>query len=1079
MIRAALVLLLALALSAHALAGEGAESSPVVAVDVHPVRVELASPYASVQVLLFGRSEDGDVRDVTRDAELVAASPHVSVDERGLVRPLEPGRGALRYRIGEVEVEVPYAVEDIASTPPPTFTGDVMPILSRSGCNTGSCHGSAQGKNGFQLSLRGYDPIADFRALTDDLEGRRVDRVVPARSLFLLKPTAEVPHEGGQAIAPGSVAHRLLADWVADGARMAAGAPDLVSIRVVPEDPVLALPGLQQQFAVLATYADGTERDVTARAFVEVGDIEVTSVDDRGLVTALRRGESAILARYEGRYDATSLFVMGDRDGWAWTPEPARNGIDELVNAKLERIRSQASPLCTDAEFLRRVTLDLTGRPPAPADVEAFLLDSRTSEQKRDETIDRLVGSAPFVEHWTNRWCDLLLVNDRYLGREGSRRVREWVRAQVASNAPYDAFARALLDSSGATFDNPPAAYHKVLREPDAAMENTTQLFLGVRFNCNKCHDHPFERWTRDQHWDLAAYFGQVGRRDVEGSSRLASTAVTRAATENEEIFDLDEGEVVDPDTGVTRVPAFPFDHGGEIPADGTRRARLAAWVTAGENPLFARSYVNRIWSYFLGRGIIHPVDDIRASNPPSHPELLDRLTDEFVASGFDTRALMKRILHSRTYQRSVATNRWNEGDDVNFAHGLARRLPAETLFDAVHTAAGSRPRLPGARRGTRASELVGPRVEAPDGFLGLFGRPPRESVCECERATGLSLGHALNLVNGPTVADALEDPDGALAELARYESDPAAIVRELYLRFLCRPPTNAEVAALVPTFDAAVPANLLALTPERLARARADRAQWEATQVPHTWTPLVPDSARSAGGASLSVAEDGAVLASGEDPEKDTTTLVAFAGDGPITGLRLEVLPHATLPAGGPGRAENGNFVLQELRVAAVSALDPTKTKTLRLRGATADFSQNGWPVAAAVDGNPGTGWAVMPRFDEPHTAVFEVAEDVGFEGGTLLVATLVQDYGSRHVIGHLRLSTTADARPIRHLMLTEEERLALRTPAAERTDEQAAAVHRRYLRTVPELVDEVRLGATQDLAWALVNSPAFLFNR
>ncbi|MEM1450704.1 MAG: DUF1549 and DUF1553 domain-containing protein [Planctomycetota bacterium] len=1079
MIRAAVTLLLTLALTGAATGGEGAKSAVITSVDVHPARVDLSSPYASVQLLLFGRTEDGKVLDVTRDAELTGAGTHVTVDERGLVRPVEPGRGTLRFRIDDVEVEVPYSVDDLAQAPPPTFAGDVMPILSRASCNSGSCHGSAQGKNGFQLSLRGYDPVADFRALTDDLEGRRVDRVVPARSLFLLKPTAEVPHEGGQAIAPDSVAHRLLADWVADGARMEAEDAELVSIRVVPEDPVLSVPGLQQQFAILATYSDGRERDVSARAFVEVGDIEVTSVDDRGLVTALRRGESAILARYEGRYAATSLFVMGDREGWTWTPEPARNWIDELVNAKLQRIRSQASPQCTDAEFLRRLSLDLTGQPPTPAEVEAFLLDARPSQRKRDEMIDRLVGGAPFVEHWTNRWCDLLLVNDKNLGREGSRRLREWVRGQVASNAPYDGFARAVLDSSGATFDNPPAAYHKVLREPDAAMENTTQLFLGVRFNCNKCHDHPFERWTRDQHWDLAAYFGQVGRRDVEGSRRLASTAVTRGATENEEIYDRDEGEVVDPDTGVTRVPAFPYQHGGDVPADGTRRARLAAWVTAGENPLFARSYVNRLWSYFLGRGIIHPVDDIRASNPPSHPELLDRLTDEFVASGFDTRALMKLILRSRTYQRSIETNRWNEGDDVNFAHGLARRLPAETLFDAVHSATGSRPRLPGARPGTRAGELVGPDVEAPDGFLGLFGRPPRESVCECERATGLSLGHALNLVNGPTVADAIEDPEGALTDLARYEKDPAAIVRELYMRFLCRPPSDAEVAALVPSFDAGVPANLLALTPDQLARTRTARAEWEATQVPHAWTRLVPDSARSAGGATLTIAEDGAVLASDANPEKDTTTLVAFAGDGPITGLRLEVLPHESLAAGGPGRAENGNFVLHELRVAAVSALDPTKTKPLKLRSATADFSQGGWPVAAAVDGNAGTGWAVSARFGEPHTAVFEVAEDVGFEGGTLLVATLVQNYGSKHVIGHLRLSTTGDPRPVRHLALTEDERVALRTPAAERTDEQRAVIHRRYVRTAPELIDLVRLGATQDLAWALVNSPAFLFNR
>jgi hypothetical protein len=1063
-----------------AAAGPRADAPPeLVALDVYPARIELGSPYESVQLLLFGRTAGGDVLDVTRSGELLTPSAHVAIDERGLVQPLEEGSGVLRFRAGEVEVEVPYHVGALAPPPAPSFTEDVMPVLSRAGCNTGTCHGTAQGKNGFQLSLRGYDPRADHRALTDDLEGRRFDRVVPERSLFLLKPTAQVPHVGGQAIAPGSLEHDLLTAWVAGGAQLDTREPKVVSLRVLPEDPVLAVPGLEQQFAVLATYADGRERDVTRRAFIEVGDIEITSADDRGLVKALRRGESAVLARYQGRYAATRLFVMGDREGWTWQPEPVNNWIDELVSAKLETIRSQASPLCDDAEFLRRLALDLTGLPPTPADVRTFLLDARPSRVKRDEAIERMVGGAAFVEHWTNKWSDLLLVNDKYLGREGARRLREWVRGQVASNVPYDDFARAVLDSSGSTFDNPPAAYHKVLRVPDAAMENTTQLFLGVRFNCNKCHDHPFEKWTRDQHWDLAAFFGQVGRRDVAGSPRLASTAVTAGAAEEEEIFDLDEGEVSDPNTGAVRRPAFPFEHAGAIPADGTRRARLAAWMTAAENPLFARSYVNRVWSYFLGRGLIHPVDDIRAGNPPSHPELLERLTQTFIESGFDTRALMKLLLRSRTYQRSIATNRWNEDDDVNYAHALARRLPAETLFDALYAATGSRPRLPGTRPGTRAGQLVGPRVEARDGFLGLFGRPPRESVCECERASGVSLGHALSLVNGPTVADAIEDPHGALTELAAYERDARAIVDELYLRFLCRPPTDAERAALVPTFDATRLENLAALTPEQAAAQRAKRAAWEGSLTAHEWTSLVPDSARSEGGATLTVAADGAVLASGTNPDKDTVTLVAYAGARPITGLRLEVLPHDSFPARGPGRPNNGNFVLQELKVVALSVLDPTQTKPLALRDASADFAQDGWAVAGAIDGNPTTGWAVMPRFGERHTAVFEVAEDVGFEGGTLIVATLVQNYGSQHVIGHLRLSTTSDARPIRHHGLSEAEAAAFRVPAAERTAEQEALLHGRFLAQAPELVDQIRLGATQDLAWALVNSPAFLFNR
>lgn len=1033
-------------------------------VEVRPAEVVLAGPYDYAQLVVLGREEDGDVRDLTRELE-AEASELVRLDGRGRVRPAAEGEGALVLTAAGRRIEVPVRVAGLADPTPPAFVTDVQPVLSRTGCNAGTCHGNVEGQNGFKLSLRGYDPAFDFFALTDDLGGRRFDRVKPEESLFLRKPAGEVPHEGGQVLEPDSQHYALLRDWVAAGAEYDESAARVDSIEVFPAEAALADAGAAQQVRVVARLSDGRTRDVTGEAFLESNDTEVATVDEHGVVTAVRRGEAAVLVRYEGAYAAARVFVMGDREGWTWRGVPQHNFIDELVDAKLETIRSRPSPLCTDAEFLRRVTLDLTGRLPTPAEVETFLLDGRNTRVKRDEVIDRLLGSSAFVEHWTNKWSDLLQVNSKFLGDGGAESLRRWIRAQVASNRPYDAFVADVLGGSGSTLDNPPAAWWRVQREPDRAMETTTQLFLGIRFNCNKCHDHPFERWTQDQHWELAAYFARVGREEAP-------------RPDEERITDLEEGEVTDPDTGDVVPPSFPFEH-AETPEEGPRRARLVGWMTAPENPYFASSHVNRLWSYLLGVGLIEPVDDIRAGNPPTHPELLERLTQEFVASGFDTRHVLRLICRSHTYQRSLETNRWNEDDRRNFAHAYARRLPAEVLYDAIHQAAGVRPELPGVRPGTRAAALVDPSVKAGDGFLDLFGRPPRESACECEREDGMSLGQALNLVNGPTVADAVQAEGGAVAEIARHVPDDREAVRELYLRFLGRPPSGEEAARVVPLLDPATRANLTALDGDQRASFEERRRAWEAGLPQVAWTPVEPGEARSEGGADFELLDDGSWRVSGEEPEKDRYTLTVWTDVAKITGLRLEVLPDDSLPARGPGRAENGNFVLGELEAVAVPRDAPASSKPVALAAATADFSQQNWPVAAAIDGDPAKGWAVSPRFGRRHVAVFETEEDVGGAAGTLLVVTLHQPFGTAHTIGRLRLSVTDSPRPVRHHGLPDEVVAALAVPEEERDEAQRDRVHTAFVTTAPDLRHEVRLGALQDLAWALANNPAFLFNR
>lgn len=755
----------------------------IVAIEVAPTSIEMRHQFDHCQLLVTGTAETGERVDLTRLADVQPSGELIEISETRFVQPRADGAGSLRVTFGELSVDVPVQVANVSAEYEASFVRDVQPTLSKLGCNAGTCHGADKGKNGFKLSLRGYDPLFDHRALVDDHAGRRFNRSAPDQSLMLMKPAGGVPHQGGVLMRPGERRYELLRRWIAGGVKLDIDSPRVESIELLPHDPQLAMPEMQQQMVVIAHYTDGSRRDVTADAFVDTSEKEIVDVDTHGLVTAVRRGEAALLARYEGRYAATTATVMGDRTGFDWVDMPEHNWVDMLVYDKLERVKILPSELCTDAEFVRRVYLDLTGLPPTPHDVREFLADRRPTRTKRDELVDRLIGSDYFVEHWTNKWADLLQVNRKFLSEKGAWSLRHWIRDAVATNMPYDQFVHAILTGSGSTYQNPAASYLRVLREPDLAMENSTQLFLGVRFNCNKCHDHPFERWTQDQYYDLAAYFAQVGRKS--GTS-----------PEEEIIYDTrGRGEIMHPRTGTPASPAFPYTHADLATDDATRRQQFAHWVVSPENKYFASSYVNRLWSYLLGTGIIEPVDDIRAGNPPTNPALLDRLTDEFVQSGFDSRHILRTICKSRVYQHSLVTNQWNEDDTKNYSHAIARRLPAETLYNAVQRATGTVSKLPGVPEGYYATQLPDSSVSLPGDFLDLFGRPPRESACECERSGGVMLGQALNLVNGPTIANAIAAPENRIAELVERQSENTLLVEELFVSILCRPPTPEELS--------------------------------------------------------------------------------------------------------------------------------------------------------------------------------------------------------------------------------------------------------------------------------------------
>ncbi|MCS6852554.1 MAG: DUF1553 domain-containing protein [Gemmataceae bacterium] len=1177
------------------------DGAKVVGLEVQPTMIELSHPFAYAQLVVTAQLANGDALDATRMADLKPAGTCIAVSRTGLVTPVADGETTLTVSLAGQSASLAVKVTGQQTTPTIDFVRDVNPVLSRLGCNQGTCHGAAKGKAGFKLSLRGYDPVFDVRALTDDHAARRVNIASPDDSLMLLKATAGVPHVGGQLIRPGEPFYRILRAWIASGAGLEP-TPKAEKIEIFPINPVIQRPNQRQQMRVLARYPDGQVRDVTQEAFIESGNSEVASTGRNGLLTALRRGEAPVLARYEGNYVATTLTVMGDRTGFLWTPPPVYNRIDELTAAKWQRMKILPSDVCTDAEFIRRVSIDLTGLPPTADEVRAFLADPRDSRVKRDEWVDRLIGSPAYVEHWTNKWADLLQVNRKFLGPEGAAAFRKWIREEVAKNTPYDEFVRKILTATGSNKDNPAASYFKILRDPAPTMENTTHLFLAVRFNCNKCHDHPFERWTQDQYYETAAYFAQVGLKPdpASGNQQIGGTAVEKGKPLYEIVEDLPSGDIKHDRTGKLTPPKFPYPAKFEAPPNANRRQLLAAWITSPDNQYFARSYVNRLWGYLFGVGIIEPIDDIRAGNPPTNPELLDYLTEEFIKSGFNTQHVLKLITKSRTYQLSVVANKWNEDDRINFSHAIARRLPAEVLFDALYRVTGSTSKFPGVPPGTRAAELPDVGIELPSGFLGTFGRPPRESACECERTSGLQLGPVMALVNGQTIAEAIGDPNNAIAKLVAAEADDAKVVNELFLRILNRPATQKEIEAALETWrrldedharlekalreaeeaHVAVKAQREANRLQQLAKAKQALADYEKELAPKIaeaerqkaertrrleaelksyeeqlpdklaayveqqrkslveWVRLVPKRVSSTiKGAKVEALEDASVFVSGDGAGrglgKGAITVTVETDLRHISALRLEALTDGRLPKNGPGRAADGNFVLTEIELIAAPKSDPKNVRRVALTKPLADFSQERFEIAQAVDGNTNggnNGWAVSPATGTVHWATFEV-KNADDEGGTILTFTLHHQFNRPDfVLGRFRLSAAVTKRPV-GLSLPDELITIIQTEPADRTEAENEvllkhfkAVDKEYKERVKalaesrqplpidpklkEMREEVeflskptpddpklvqlradfamstqqmknkRLVAAQDLAWALINSPAFLFN-
>jgi len=1165
----------------------------LVAIEALPKSVELTGAFEKAQLVLIGRLENGTALDLTRMVQFSVDPPNVvAVSRNGLVRVVGQGQAKLSANVAGQTVEIPVNVTS-AEIAPTDYIRDVTPVLSKLGCNQGTCHGSKDGKNGFKLSLRGYDPIYDTRAFTDELASRRANIAAPENSLMLLKATGAVPHLGGQVTKPGEPYYEIIRRWIAGGAKLDLTTARVASISIEPQMPVVQRLGAKQQMRIVATYTDGTVRDVTAESYIESSNRDVAQAGSTGLITTERRGESAILARFEGKYAATTLTAMGDRDGFTWVEPEKWNFIDQHVANKLKRMKIVQSGLCSDAEFIRRVYLDLTGLPPKSDQVKQFVADERDTKTKRYELIDQLIGTDDFIDHWTNKWADLLQVNRKFLAPQGATAFRSWIRTEIAANTPYDEFARKVLTSEGSNKENPAASYFKILRTPQDTMENTTHLWMAVRFNCNKCHDHPFEKWTQDQYYETAAFFAQFGLKTdpASGDSKIGGTAVEGAKPLYEVVFDKPNGEVTHDRTGAVTPPQFPFECDFEVPEKATRRQQLAAWITSPDNQYFARSYVNRVWGYLTGIGLIEPLDDIRAGNPASNPELLDDLTQKFVAGGFNVRELMRSICQSRAYQLSIATNEWNADDHTNYSHATPKRLTAEVLYDAIHRVTGSSPSIPGVPAGTRAAQLPDVGVKIPDGFLTNFGRPARESACECERSAGVSLGPIMALVSGPTLATALADEKNELHKLVTEETDDRKLIGEVFVRILNRTASNEEIDSVIAAMNSIAndhkelieelaqretwwkdekpkqerrrendigraTADLTAYQKEiepRLAElgkqrdekikaAEAELAKYREA-LPQTasqrlsqggdaeWHLLEASSLEAVAGVALQRLDDRSIQATGTAKQGAYTITVNTSLTG-ITGFRVEALPYAKEKGVGPGIPENGNFVVTEFEVQAAPKSKPAEMKKVTLQNARAPFLQDGFNIALTADGNAGNqnAWAIANAGGVVHWATWEAKEPVGSAEGTTLKFVIHQNHSAEmHLLGRFRISATTSKSP--GLSLPENLKAMSLVPEKQRTEDQTKTLMTWFEKTDKGLLDRntavatartpvpedpgvtkrkavlaavsvavpedpqlvrlrtdvgysekqvttVRLTAVQDLAWALINSPEFLFN-
>ena len=758
----------------------------LVDVRAYPPDINLNSKIDQQSIIVQAVYSDSTTRDVTPQAQLAIVDKSFARLDKSVVFPVANGKTELAVKFEGRTVILPVKVEKSEVTPPISFNLDVMPVFTKAGCNVGSCHGSARGKDGFHLSLFGYDPEGDYGKITRQMLGRRVNLALPEESLLLTKAIGAVQHTGGKSFEPTDPLYKTVLQWLEAGAPQdPKDVAEVVGVEIFPVQAVLEGSGASQQFTVRAKYSDGTDRDVTKIAsFVSNNDVSA-KVSKTGLVTADKSGEAFVMARFDAFTVGAQILAI-PRDSKFSFPQVAEfNYIDTLVHNKLKKIRITPSEVADDATFLRRVTLDITGTLPSPEDVRSFLADKNA--KKREKKVDELLERPEFTEMWVMKFAELLQIrtDNNQFQYKSALQYYDWLKDQFARNIPMDQLTRDLLTAKGGTFANPAANFYKVETDTLKLSENVAQVFMGMRMQCAQCHNHPFDRWTMNDYYGFAAFFAQVGRKTGEDQRETV-------------VFDRGSGGVRHPVGNRDIPPKFLGADGGKPDPGQDRREVMAKWLASPQNPFFARNLANIVWAHFFGKGIVDPVDDVRISNPPSNPELLDELGKRFTESNYNFKKLVRDICASRTYQLTPKSNESNAEDTRNFAKGTIRRLRAEVLLDAITQVTQTRNKFRGLPDGSRAVEIVDGRTTTY--FLTTFGRASRDTVCACEVKMEPNLSQALHLLNGDTVNTKIQS-GGLVAALLKEGKTTEQIIEEFYWRALARPPTQSEQAKLAEFF--------------------------------------------------------------------------------------------------------------------------------------------------------------------------------------------------------------------------------------------------------------------------------------
>jgi hypothetical protein len=786
----------------------GLNAEPPVSKPAEIERLAINGPTDRIQLLATSRTTEPETgrkfdTDATRTAKIAFADAAIArTDSTGGIIGLADGKTVVTVEHENTRKNYELTVTGVNAPREPNFEIDVQPILTRLGCNSGPCHGKQRGQNGFQLSLFGFDSDFDYHSVATEDRGRRVFPTSPEKSLLLMKGTAQAPHGGGKRIDPESPYFKTLHAWIASGMPHApADAAKPVSVTTEPRQITLR-PKQTHQLRVLANYSDGTVRDVTHLAAFSSSDSVTVAVDSDGLVASgPLPGEIAVSARFENLFASTEVTIPlpGSLPKDYFEKLPRYNKVDELVYGRLEKLGIGVSAPADDATFLRRVSLDIIGRLPTAEETQAFLADTCT--EKRENLVDSLLERPEYADHWAMKWVDLLRPNPYRVGIKAVINLDAWIRSQFRENVPYDKFVHDILTASGSTFDVSPATIFRDRREPEEITTVVSQLFLGIRLDCAKCHHHPFEVWSQEDFYGLAAHFARIGRKGVGLSPPISGS--------EEVMFPGKAGRVEHPRTGVTvdAKPLFEWATGGETKPDSASstpeprksepagdvdlRRTFADWVTAPENPYFGKVIANRIWADLMGRGIVDPVDDIRATNPASNPELLDWLAQDFRATGHDLKHLIRTITTSYVYGLSSQPVERNVGDNRLFSRHYRKRLRAETLLDAVCDVTGVPESFSGAPPGTRAAALW--TFRTPNVFLDTFGRPDPNQDPPCERLSEGSVTQALHLMNAPVLQEKIQSDSGIAAQLAKSDAAPEKIVESLYLKCFARSPSERE----------------------------------------------------------------------------------------------------------------------------------------------------------------------------------------------------------------------------------------------------------------------------------------------